>query len=105
MYTAKKITLLLSKQDKSMRDKIKETLKVKSREELLAICEDEIFSFMNPFTRARMSYASDTELIEAIADVMLLRMKHPTPFDVKRYYKNLFKGRQKGRAYKSFWEH
>ena len=105
MYTAKKITLLLSKQDKSMRDRIKETLKMKSREELLAICEDEIFSFMNPFTRARMSYASDTELIEAIADVMLLRMKPHIPFDVKRYYKNLFKGRQKGRAYKSFWEH
>ena len=104
-YTSKNIELLLSKQGKSMHDKIKETLHRNSRKELLAICEDEVFPSMNPFMRARMQYASDAELMEAIADMRLLRMKSPIPFDVKRYYKNLFKGRQKGRAYKSFWQH
>jgi len=103
MYTTERMKLLLSEQDKSIRDKIRESLRGKNCKELRAIWEDECET-ASPFMRARMQHASDTELIEAIADIKLLRMK-PRDFDVGRYYKNLFKGRQKGRAYRSFWEH
>lgn len=100
MYTTEKMKLLLSKQDKPIRDKIKESLNGKNRKELLAIYEAEI---LNPFAHARGQFFSDSELIEAIADIKLLQMESRV-FDVGRYYRNLFKGRQKGRAYRSFWE-
>ena len=43
------------------------------------------------------------ELIEAIVEMRLLRMID-LPFDYERYMQTLFKGRQKGRAYKTFYE-
>jgi len=44
---------------------------------------------------------TDEELINAIAQMRLLRRVEP-PFDYERYMKHLFKERQKGRAYKAF---
>ena len=47
---------------------------------------------------------SNEELIDAITKMRILRRVSP-PFNYKRYMKKVFKGRQKGRAYKTFYEH
>lgn len=47
---------------------------------------------------------SDDEMKDAILQMRLLKYRL-LPFDIKNYLEKIFKGRQKGRAYKSFYEH
>lgn len=45
------------------------------------------------------------ELIELAAHLSVLLLPPSRSFDVKKYYESLYKGRQKGRAYRSYREH
>ena len=48
---------------------------------------------------------SKEQLIEYTANLMIYILPHSREFDVNEYFKNLFKGNQSGRAYRSFREH
>ena len=43
-------------------------------------------------------------MIEAIIEMRLLGIIN-VPFDYEKYMRRVFKGRQKGRAYRTFFEH
>ena len=94
---------------------IKEMLRGKSREELLSICHELLNCARQRDVHipgligyiyskdGKIPSVSDAKLIEFIADISWKLRKRE--FDYQRYIKTLFKGRQKGRAYKTFREH
>lgn len=45
------------------------------------------------------------QLVELAAYLSFLLLPRSRNFDVKKYYESLYKGRQKGRAYRSYHEH
>jgi hypothetical protein len=48
---------------------------------------------------------SNTKLIELIAEISWKLGEDQRTFNPQKYLKNVFKGKQKGRAYKAFIEH
>lgn len=83
--------------------KIEESLKDKSREELI-----DMHIKLNPKWRKDWKDMSDIELMEDIALTIyqVVRRREPKrEFNLERYFKTLYKGKQKGRAYKSYREH
>jgi hypothetical protein len=97
-------------------DKIKKMLSGKSNEELRNIAEsllDEAkkrgkhinSNFLIQYIywkTGKIPNISESELIKLITDISWKLGEDRRKFDFQKYMKNVFKGRQKGRAYKTF---
>ena len=56
------------------------------------------------YNKIRIDNINNEEMIETIIEMRLLRIID-VPFDYEKYMRGVFKGRQKGRAYRTFFEH
>jgi len=97
-------------------DKIKKLLSGKSNEDLRNIAEslldeakkrgkhvDDNFLIQYIYWKTgKIPNLSESELIELIAEISWKLGEDRRKFDFQKYMKNVFKGRQKGRAYKTF---